>query len=425
VLAASIAGACSRDPVLVGTAPHQDTDETSQGDSSDTHGTDSDERSAPPVVTDPAAELVTVGAGGIKPSLAIDAAGLPHAVVLTDENSGDWLLYDRAADGSWTSSEFRLSEHWSPAGTCNNPHIEIDPDSDRSWISGVMVVIGDYDGCGIAVLTRGNMSTGPSTPVFERRQMVVPPDWASGNLSVDISDGSVVVWVNKGAWERLDWDGAVSVRESGTALFSANLGERPTGTFRISRAAAADHAEQGQRRVWHAAYHGHPGLHGLTTGGYQNSVREAEGRTAADWSDAATYAGNEEDNFMGLGTDREVSEAAYLAIDGLDGMLRINIWDGDRMLYEPGDLLGVTGSTGYNVRWGPQWAEAEGGGAWLVREEEQRVKLQFFGLDGVHGETTDIAEGSMPTVATDEAGDVHLIYMLGGQTVYHKVEVAR
>ena len=411
------------------TAADDDSGSTSDDDTTldDDTAADDDttEPGAPPVVTDPAAEVATVGIDGIKPSLAIDAAGLPHAVVLAHEGSGDWYLYDRAANGSWTATDFRLSDHWSPAGTCNNPHIEIDPGTDRSWISGVMVVIGDYDGCGIAVLTRGTMSTGPSSPVFERRQMVTPPDWASGNLSVDVSDSTAVVWVNKGAWERLAWDGEVSVQENGTALFAANLGERPTGTFRVSRAPAVDHAGQGPRRIWHAAYHGHPDLQGLTAGGYHNSLREAEGLPALDWSDSSSYPGNEEDNFMGLGTDRLVPEAAYMAIDGLDGHLYLNVWDGTSMLFDPADLASVTGSTGYNVRWGPQWAEAAGGGAWLVWTDAGRVKLRFFGLDGVHGETVDIAAGNMPTAATDTAGDVHLLYMAEGQTVYRRVEVSR
>jgi hypothetical protein len=354
-------------------------------------------------------DAVALGPAGIKPSLALDSQGRPHVAVLRWDGSGDWIIYDKA--DTWSATEFRLSAHWSPAGSLNNPHVEVDTKTDRVWMSGVMVVIGNYNGCGIGVV-----SYQPGQAIeFQRRQMVAPPAWATGNLSVDPVSGRAIVWVNDGRWERLVYSDGIKKTASGVSLFPLNLGERPTGTFRVARQA-------GESRVWHAAFGGHPNLPGLRYSGYQNSRRYDSGQPCVPWVDSAVYRGTDEDNYVGLGVDLENSEAAYLAIDSHDAQgILVNVWNGTNMVYPVGAPLAFPGSVG-QLRWSPQWASAPGGGAWICYNNAGNVTVRHVAQDGSSsGEPIAVCAGTHATIACDTRGRLHLVYMAGGQTRYRVV----
>jgi len=356
-------------------------------------------------IIDKVVEERTLGGAGIKPSVAVDRLNQPHIVVLKNEGGSTWDVYDKVL-GSWQSETVNLSGFWSPAGSWNNPHIEIDK-NDRAWVSGIMVVVGNYNGCGIGVLTRGSVSSEPSSFDFKRLQMIPPPGWATGNLSV--YDDKAVVWVNMGRYALLEWNGGIKQVDDGSSLFAGvNLGERPTGAFRV----AADGTE-------HVAYGGHPNLAGMKNGGYLNS----DITTSVPWNNSALYNGTDEDNFTGLAIDRDDPRRAYIAIDSHQGYLLVNFYDGQKMLYDVDAPLKVSGTSSYPLRWPVQLSPAIKGGAWLCYVSGGKVTLKYLARDGKsNGNAVQIDDGSNPTVVTDHQGHLHLVYMSGGSVKYKKIQ---
>jgi hypothetical protein len=373
------------------------------------------------VIGDPV--VIGAGAAGVKPSIAVDSADQPHAVVLKWDGGGVWDLYDKVG-GTWQSSTtVSLSDYWSPAGSWNNPHMEIDLANDRCWISGIMVIIGNYDGTGIGMITRANMTSGGGTAEFQRRQMVSPPSWATGNSAVDQENGSAVIWVNYGVWEKLIYSGGISKVDSGSTLFPGiNLGERPTDTFRISRAGAVVHPVSGTHSVWHAAFGGHPGLEGvgLRRNGYQNSFNLESGGGKIDWVDSAIYGGGEDHDFTGLTTDNSDPLVAYMAIDTHMGLgIVANVWDGSTMVHSITTPFSTPGSSGFH-RWSPQLAPAVTTGAWMCYVDSGVVKLIYLSVDGADDGTpvTVASSGAHASIAVDSVGYIHLVYMNGGNVCY-------
>ena len=252
--------------------------------------------------------------------------------------------------------------------------------------------------------------------------MVPPPAWATGNLSTDPADNSETIWVNGGNWEKCWYANGIFPAAGGVSLFPQNLGERPTGSFRISKAGSVAHASSGTHGVFHAAFNGHPGLPGLENSGYQNSVRYERGEGFVPWVNAAIYTGNEEDNYVGLGTDNSNPEAAYLALDSHSMGIIVNVWNGTNMMYSLNDPLKLAGTINIaGHRWSPQWSPAIEKGAWLCYINGGMVTVCYISPDGAHGSPTAICAGNDASIATDKSGFLHIVYMNGGQTCYRRV----
>jgi hypothetical protein len=362
----------------------------------------------------------TLGEDGVKPTIATDRKNQPHIIYMLEFDGGVWGVWDKIG-GNWRNTEVALSSFHSPAGTWNNPWMEIDPDTDRAWISGIMIIMGNYDGTGMGIATRGSMSTDPSGFYFARRRMLEPPSWATGNLSIEPNDGNAIVWINSGTWEELSFvGGAIQRTEGGSALFQQNLSERPTMTFKISKAGSVAHAVGGSHGVWHAAFNGHPNLGELRYSGYCNSMF-ANGQSWVAWDDTALRDGVDEDNFVGLCTDNSNPQAAYIAIDNHKGSIIVNIWNGSSMVYGLDSLFSVPGMASL-PRYPPQLAPAAGSGAWLCYVTEGHVALCYISADGhSNGSPVLICPGDHPSIAVDSSGDIHLVYMDGNSAYYRKI----
>ena len=118
-----------------------------------------------------------------------------------------------------------------------------------------------------------------------------------------------------------------------------------------------------------------------------------------------------------LGLDLVNSEAAYIVIKHKPGVV-LNIFDGEKMLFDPSALPVVTPDSNNHgngsERFAPQFAPVLGGGTFMCwTGADKRIKLRYVDPTGALGEIHDITGGKQCAMAEDPVGDIHMVYVEG------------
>ncbi|MCX7591469.1 MAG: hypothetical protein N2255_07560 [Kiritimatiellae bacterium] len=341
---------------------------------------------------------------GLRPSIDVDTGGQPH--IVTDDSSDARVALFHRIGGKWSGgilAEGRPGGRYD-ASRIYVPHIEIDRQN-RAWISAKFGVkeFGTMLGTGLWCME--NVNTEPRTLFF---RLISERELSKGFgiVGVDPAEpGKAYVYSREGVWVEMDLSG--NIRKKGKMYCGAS-GEKLR--FVIA-------PREGQRGVWHAGMTGYSAMDSM----YQNSVRDAQGLGPVAWASYAAYREMESDFYHpGIGRDGRNPTVCYLACIFNCGLV-YNVWNGSKMLFSPGSLPVVDARAQFVKRFGPQWAPAPGGGAYLVWASGGRVKIVRVAMDGsLHnlfsGQTDprDVCAGTNPTVCTDASGVIHLAYVNGG-----------
>ncbi len=362
-----------------------------------------------------------IGGDGIKPSVAIDSLGQPHAS-LVSSGLRDVILYHKIGS-RWQGTTWNLANNTGLIGTINNSHIEIEPSTDRAWVSGIMYKAGDVPNTGMAILSRRNVSTSPGAIAFKREWVLRRRGWPLGNVAVDPGiPNRGIVYASGGEWQELIASGDSITSGSGYGIFMDVAGGERT-TFAISKAAPVSHpgnngAPGGSHAVWHAAIGGHQSF---WPSYYQNSTMSSK----AVWLDPHHYTSQlEEWNYPSVCADSEDGRIGYMAgyeLDNHSEGLLINVWNGTRMVRDPKNLIRFDGNM-ETRRYGPQMAAASGGGVWVTYSRGGWIYLQYVSQDGTAGGEYSICAGTQGAIADDGEGGLHMVYLNGG-TRYRKLTV--
>ncbi len=352
-------------------------------------------------------EEVCGGFAGARPSITLDSLGQPHIVTDTGDPGlgAELVLYHRLA-GDWQEEQLATASDppvASAPASIAEPHLEIDP-YDRAWVSAHYFRSNVYEACGVGVFMIDEVATQPELAWFDKFN-IVSVGWSNGNLSLDpwVPDSAVVMTYD-GEWGEVDRYGDLVQQGQ---MYIGNSGEKVR--FLIAPRA-------GEAGVWHGITSGWP----PSPSAYQNSVRDAAGAPIVVWASCDTYPIQGEDTrHPGLGFDRADPEVAYISAIYEPGLV-INVYDGEQMVWPNTELPVIDASPDYVDRFGPQWAPAMDGGAFLAWSRDGRIKLRYVGPDGALGDEVDVCDGSHCSLVTDEEGAIHLAYLNGG-TRYRRI----
>jgi len=362
----------------------------------------------PPEVTPPLTRVLVVGAeevagptkGVSRPSIALDSQGQPH--IVADRGNPEVWIYHRLA-GAWSEGLFAKKSPQTDAGRVYLPHLEIDA-QDRGWVSAWLGIKESGTMQGQAVWTIADIATAPQPTLLG----LANKGTKNGNLALDPFDpGAAVVMAKEGRWDRFDAGGGPT--ETGK-LPLGKSGEKLRFAIR---------AQPGQAGVWHAVMSGYS----KESSKYVNSIMAAN----VQWASHAAYPEMGEDmRHPGLGLDGVDPLVAYMAIAYGPGVV-FNIWDGAALVFDPGALPVLepkpAGHGNGGERFGPQWAPAAAGGAFVCwTRKGGLVLLAHVDAAGTVGQAIEIGSGSSCDLTADPAGHLHLAYARDGMR-YRKIQV--
>ncbi len=336
---------------------------------------------------------------GSRPSIAVDAQGQPHIVI--DAGWGDTLYVFHKLSGDW--QEELLAQGAFGSDRNYLPHLEIDA-QDRAWISSWVATPNVDEECGQGLWVIEDVATQPAV-ALETKVYIT---WSNGNLSLDPSrPGEAVMMGRDGAWQRLDTAG--QVLDSGQ-MYIGQSGEKLR--FLIS-------PREGQQGVWH----------GVTSGWteYSSAYRSSLMDDPVIWADYAAYPEQGDDlRHMSLGVDGVDPRVAYMAVAHDPGVV-LNVWDGQAMIFDPSELPVVEFDPAQHGngtdRFGPQWAPAADGGAYLCYSVALGwVKLRHVSASGEISSPVTVTKGASCALATDTDGHIHIAYVHEGMR-YRKLLV--
>ncbi len=374
----------------------------------------------------------TLGRGAKTPQIAVDAAGSPH-VVAYHKNGADnehaLRMYNKTTQGTWQTwivaqTQFGASETNATgldASRIYIPDIVID-DQSRGWVLARVA----------SQITEGGTLLGHSVWIVEALQSSAPQitkykyfardgDYGrQGNLSLDPSQPGFVYMavgskVSQARWYRLDAE-----------LNQVGFGDIPMGStgekfrFEIS-------PRQGKKGILHMVGLGDTSLPNV----YQNSAWASGGGDSVPWLPMGEFG--PDFTHPSIGIDHVKPEVAYLGIQTAvaDNGVRINIWDGTKLLFAPADAPRFDGPAAEDPwgngegRFGPQWTPARGGGAFLCwTSPTGTIKIRYVKPSPNpqdFGPILEVTDGVQCSLATDGAGDLHLVYGRDGDMKYRKI----
>ena len=348
---------------------------------------------------------------GMRSSIATDSRNQPH-IVIDAPNSRVLYQYHKIG-GVWGGMEVGRS---SPGGKYDAsrlymPHVEIDP-RDRMWVSCKFGTKDWGSMLGQGVWCYDSVASQMNVRRFFRFVDHTVGGKGYGNIALDpaFPDEGVLLATN-GRYAVLDDQG--NTIRTGVMNIGAS-GEK----FRFRIAPRA-----GGRGVWHAAMSGFFAARKLPST-YQNSVRNAAGLGLVRWIANNFHPELGEDVWHpSIGIDSADPEMCYIG-ERLEDGLRVQVWTGDSMLFSTdGDaLLNLdTTVTMDPTRFGPQFAPARGGGAYVAWSAGGWVKIAYITQDGavtdlggVGGIPYAVFGGQNPSICTDPSGRVHMVYLNGG-----------
>ncbi len=372
---------------------------------------------------------IRVGPTANKPSIAADKLGRPHIAVMAGGTRSPWVLHEQGPSG-WRTSTLELGDHYSYADQYNNPRIEIDWATDRAWLAGIMVRIGQANGTGMGLFTwqraseRSFAQADNANQAKFFRDWVLPESagWPTGTLSLDQTTANhCYLGVVKGWWDELaaSRNNNITVaREGQTPIANGN---ESTG-FAVSHAGLTSHRDGTQRAVGHTAITGHPAF---GNGKYQNSLRAAAGIGETSWYHSPTYP--DARSYTAVCGDSMEADRAYIAVNDHHHGIIMNVYNGAGMVRGITSLLTLGGSMGSpDERYQPQLAPSKDGGVFVAFVAGGAVKVQYVAPDGTTPWSTPetVGAGYWPTLCTDSENNVHVAYMSSAGTMYAKLIIS-
>ncbi len=173
--------------------------------------------------------------------------------------------------------------------------------------------------------------------------------------------------------------------------------------------------------IWHTAMNG---SHAVSSS-YQNSERHKAGLGYVTWASYGSFPEMGGD-FLHPGISTDSTDPRYCYIGQVfHGGLRLNIWDGTRMLFNPDSPKLVSANASMEVRHAVAItpAPANTPGAFIFWLASGRIKMVYVSKKGQLGDIVDITAGRSPAATTDRYGNIHLVYYNGG-IKYRKILVS-
>jgi hypothetical protein len=341
-----------------------------------------------------------------RPSIATDSLGQPHFVC--DAGGDTRFMKFHKVNGVWNGGIFAvgaLGGRYS-ASRLYVGQIEIDS-RDRAWISCKFGVkeYGTMYGQGIWLFKDVATQPNPSEQFF--RFVCVYKGMGVVTTDAKYPDQGIVIGTY-GNFAILYSDGQI--------LKTGSLNNGPGGEkvrARVASYAPRFGAVPGQEYpdgIWHTAMNGYSAC----SSKYQNSTRYKAGLGPVTWADYGPYPQQGSDfSHPGLGIDLVNPQIAYIG-SVFNNKLCINIWDGNRMLFDSSALKILDFNAAYEVRHGPSFAPAPAGGTFIFWCGSGRIKMAYLSPEGEAGDTRDIGPGRSPAATTDRFGNLHLVYFNGG-----------
>jgi len=374
----------------------------------------------------------TIGRGAKTPQMAVDPTGAPHVVAYHKDGADNQYalrMYDKTTDGSWREWIVARTEFGASAGNATGldasriyiPDIVVDSQG-RGWVLARVASQADEGGSllGHSVwLIDALKSSSPQIAGYK----YFPRDGnygRQGNLALDpFQPGFVFMTVGSKAsqarWYKLD-----------SGLNQVDVGDIPMGStgekfrFEIS-------PREGKQGVFHLVGLGDTQFPNV----YQSSVWAAGGGDSVPWLPIGEFGSDF--THPSIGIDSSNPLIAYLGVQTSisDNGVRINIWDGTKMLFDLAAAPKFDGPAAEDPngngegRFGPQWAPALGGGAFLCwTSPAGTIKVRYVKPSpnvNDFGPIVEVANGVQCTLATDATGDLHLVYGSGADLKYRKI----
>jgi hypothetical protein len=354
-----------------------------------------------------------------RPNVSTDSKAQPHFVC--DSPGGDtrFSKYDKI-NGKWHGGVFAVGARGSRynASRLYVGQISIDG-KDRSWISCKFGCkeFGNMLGQGVWLFR--DVATNPNPPMQFFRHVNVYKGMGAVSTDAKYVDRGVVIGTF-GNYNILDQYG--NGIGSGSIL-AGHGGEKVRSTI---ASYAPRFPEKGDTKaykdgIWHTAMNG---SHAVSSA-YQNSERFKAGMGYVVWADYSSFPEMGDDyHHPGIGTDSTDPRYCYIA-QVFRNVLRLNIWDGNRMLFPSSSPKVVSINSSMEIRHGPSItpAPANTPGAFIFWLSNGRIKMVYVSKKGDLGKIIDVSAGRSPAAATDRYGNIHLVYYNNG-IKYRKILIS-
>jgi hypothetical protein len=352
-----------------------------------------------------------------RPHVATDSKNQPHFVC--DAGGDTRFMRFQKVGGVWSGGIFAVG---SPGGKYNASRlyvgqIEIDA-KDRAWIS-CKYGAKKFGQMGQGVWLFGNVAKNPNPPELFFKPVNVHRGMGAINIDPKYVDQGVVIG-SFSNFEKLD--------SSGNSMETGSFGGGPGGEKVRSKIApyAPRFPEKADTKVykdgnWHVVMNGSSIL-GST---YQSTERYKAGLGYVVWADQHIYPEMGNDfHHPGIGIDSTDPRVCYMGQVFNDGLC-INVWDGDKLLFDPKALKILGYDARLEIRHGPAMASAPANtpGVFIFWTSLGHIKMCYLSKKGVPGAIRDIGPGVSPGATTDRDGNIHLVYNNGG-IKYRKIMVS-
>lgn len=318
---------------------------------------------------------------GDRPSVTVAPDG--SVFVIWDKGTGDTLWCSRRQpDGAWLPDIYAKADSRGPydASRIFLPHAEYDINGDL-WIS---AKFGVKEGG-----SAGGQAIWPPYGTFLLAHLKGSGAAAvRGNGEIHaLRDRTAVLIGSDGRW--------IVYSQNGSVL---NAGQLKIGATGEKLRAAV------RGNVWHIAMHGYSKENAM----YRSSAY----LKPVVWCDSQVYRDQWPDvSHPSICADLLDPHVAYIGAAYKAGIYA-NIIVSNKPIFAATNLLLVCkgGSVGVD-RFGPQWAPASGGGAWIAYVAGKRIKIRKLYPAGAMDPPLDICPGRVPTLCADPRdSSLHLVY---------------
>jgi hypothetical protein len=346
------------------------------------------------------------------PSVATDSKAQPHMV--GDFGVGNSFMKYHRVKGKWSGGVFATGQRGGryDASRLYIGQIEIDR-FDRAWISCKFGVkeYGDMYGQGLWLFKDVDQTAWPAEQFFR----FVCVYKGMGLISTDAKYPNEGVMLGTfGNWEKISHYG----QTLGKGSFGIGHGGEKI-RFRIaSYAPRFSTSGSYPDGIWHNAMNGFSG----SPSQYQNSLRKNAGYGPVPWAAYGAYPRMSDDYcHPGIGIDLVNPKICYIGSVFSRGLV-VNIWNGERMLFNPYSLKTIDYEADFEGRLGAQFAPALSGGTFVFWSADNVIKMCFLTSSGYSSPHRIVTAGRSPGVTTDRYGNIHLVYYNGGIR-YRKIQV--
>jgi hypothetical protein len=354
-----------------------------------------------------------------RPNVSTDSKAQPHFICDFPGGGVQFSKYSKV-NGVWRGGVFAQG---TPRGRYSASRLyvgQISIDSkDRSWISCKFGCkeFGSMLGQGIWLFR--DVATNPKPPEQFFRHVNVYKGMGAVSIDNKYVDHGVVMGT-LGNYMILDHYG--KVLGAGT-LNAGPGGEKVRSTIAsyAPRYRPKDDTKAYPDGIWHTAMNGSR----KGSAAYQSSTRHKAGLGYVVWADYESFSEMGGDFIHpGIGTDSTDPRYCYIA-SVFRNSLRMNIWDGTRMLFPTTSLKTIAYDANTEVRHAPSVISAPANmpGVFVFWISRGRIKMVYVSKKGDIGKITDVSAGRSPAAATDRYGNIHLVYYNNG-IKYRKINIS-